>query len=342
MNQKFLLRIIILLNIFFVAFFFINCNAVLPAQQRISMGTVCSINLYSSGSQELYDKMFQRLEQIDNLFSVNYSDSAVSKINRAAGNAPVQVPAEVILVLENALQVAKETQGAFDPTIGALVKLWGIGTEKQKVPSLSEISAALELVDYRLVQIDYEASTVFLPLSGMSIDLGGIAKGYAADQLVQIAKDSGIESALFDLGGNIYAYGHKEEGSLWRVGIKNPLQPYGSPLAVLSLSNSTVVTSGTYERFFEVDGIRYHHILNPKTGFPVQGDILSVTILGSNSMLADAFSTAVFVLGSDVGTEFLKVQNCEGIIVLSDKTVFVTDGAREKTEIQLSDFKIQP
>lgn len=304
--------------------FLLSCAKVLPAQTQLHLGTVCSINLYEDGTQQLYRQMFEELSRIENIFSVNLPDSDISRINNAAGIESVKVSPELVLVLEQACKIAQESGGAFDPTIGPLVELWNIGGENPRVPSHKEIEELLPLVNFNLVKIDATKKTVFLSQKGMSLDLGGIAKGFAADCLVKIAKEHGVKSALFDLGGNVYAYGTKADGTLWRVGIKNPLDPAKNPVLRLDVKDKTVVTSGMYERFFEQDGNRYHHILNAKTGFPARNNLLSVTIVAENSMIADALSTAAFILGTEQGLEIIAYNNAQGVFILDDKSILAT------------------
>lgn len=313
----------------------------MPPQSQLHLGTVCSINLYDDGTVELYSQMFQRLKEIEQVFSVNLAASNLSQVNQAAGIAPVAVPEEVILVLQKALDIAEATGGAFDPTIGPLVKLWGIGSDNSQVPSQEAIHKAMALVDYRLVEIDPQLGTVYLPKQGMALDLGGIAKGYAADQLVVMAQEAGVERAIIDLGGNIYAYGTKADGSTWRVGVKDPASPAGTPALALAVKNRSVVTSGMYERFFEQEGIRYHHILNPATSFPVWNDIQSVTIVSESSLLADALSTSVFVLGREKGLQLLESQDAEGVIIGEDNLVYPTSGIAEQLSIVTNSYRLQ-
>lgn len=313
----------------------------MPPQTQLHLGTVCSINLYDDGTVELYSRMFQRLKEIEQVFSVNLAASDLSQVNQAAGIASVAVPDEMILVLQEALDIAEETGGAFDPTIGPLVKLWGIGSDNSQVPSQEAIHKAMALVDYRLVEIDPQLGTVYLPKQGMALDLGGIAKGYAADQLVVMAQEAGVERAIIDLGGNIYAYGTKADGSTWRVGVKDPASPAGNPALALAVKNRSVVTSGMYERFFEQEGIRYHHILNPATGFPVWNDIQSVTIVSESSLLADALSTSVFVLGREKGLRLLESQDAEGVIIGEDDLVYTTSGIADQLSIVTNSYQLQ-
>lgn len=313
----------------------------MPPQSQLHLGTVCSINLYDDGTVDLYSQMFRRLKEIEQVFSVNLATSNLSQVNQAAGIAPVAVPDEMILVLQKALDIAEATGGAFDPTIGPLVKLWGIGSDNSQVPSQEAIHKAMALVGYRLVEIDPQLGTVYLPKQGMALDLGGIAKGYAADQLVVMAQEAGVERAIIDLGGNIYAYGTKADGSTWRVGVKDPASPAGTPALALAVKNRSVVTSGMYERFFEQEGIRYHHILNPATGFPVWNDIQSVTIVSESSLLADALSTSVFVLGREKGLQLLESQDAEGVIIGEDNLVYPTSGIADQLSIVTNSYQLQ-
>ena len=321
--------------------FFWGCKKeAMPPQSQLHLGTVCTINLFDQGSTELYGQMFQKLKGIEQAFSVNLSDSAVSQINQSAGIAPVVVPQEVIYVLQEALRIAERTGGAFDPTIGPLVDLWDIGGDNSQVPSQEAIDHARSLVDWRLVEIDSQRGTVYLPKQGMALDLGGIAKGYAADELVAIAQEAGIQQALFDLGGNIYAFGTKADGTPWRVGVKDPAQPGGSPALALAVQDRSVVTSGMYERFFEQEGIRYHHILNPATGYPVWNDIQSVTIVSKSSLLADALSTSVFVLGREKGLALLESEDAEGVIIGEDNLVYPTSGIADQLSVMTSSYQL--
>ncbi len=312
----------------------------LPPQSQLHLGTVCTINLFDQGSTELYTRMFRRLKEIEQVFSNRLAASNISQVNRAAGIAAVVVPEELVLVLQEALRIAERTGGAFDPTVGPLVSLWDIGGDNSRVPSPEEIEHARSLVDWRLVEIDAEAGTVYLPRQGMALDLGGIAKGYAADQLAAMAQESGLERALLDLGGNIYAFGTKADGSSWRVGVKDPANPAGSPALALSVWNRSVVTSGMYERFFEQDGIRYHHILNPATGYPVRNDIQSVTIVSASSMLADALSTSVFILGRERGLRLLESEAAEGVIIGEDQGVYATSSLADQVSVVVSRYQL--
>lgn len=288
---------------------FFSCSQVTEPRTEMVMGTVCTVNAYSDGTAKLYDALFDRLHKIEDDFSVNISTSQVSAVNEAAGLRAVPVSSDVLYVVRTALKYAELTGGAFDPTVGPLVKIWGINTDHARVPSQQEISAALALINWRdvvLTENDDGSGTVMLRRPGMSLDLGGIVKGYSADELTAILKARNVKRAIIDLGGNIYVFGTKKDGSLWKVGVKNPSAPEGNPALVLSLANSTVVTSGVYERFFIQNGVRYHHILDTKTGSPARTGLLSSTIVCESSIAADALSTSVFVLGEEKGMALLQ------------------------------------
>ena len=303
-------------------------------QSEFVLGTVCSINLYEDGSAELYGKLFARLRELNDIFN-NYSDSSeISRVNREAAAASVPVSQDFFIVIKTALDFARLTDGAFDPTVGPLVKLWGFG-KTPRVPSQEEIEAAQKLVGWQCVILegftDQEAAngndsqnqnaggepkgftgqnpaagpTVRFTKSGVRLDLGAIAKGYAADCLVDMLRERGVKRASLSLGGNVYVYGKKSGGSLWSVAIRDPSKP-GQNAFMLKTRDATVVTSGAYERFFEQDGKTYGHILDPATGFPAKSGLESVTIVSRNSMVADALSTSLFVLGMEKIPEIKK------------------------------------
>ncbi len=306
----------------------------LPPQSELVLGTVCTVNLYGKGNRAVYNEIFTRLREIENRMSINTDGTELDAVNAAAGIAPVQVSADVFYVAAHGLRYAELSRGAFDPTIGAVVKLWGINTDAARVPSQAELDEALKLVDYRKAALNEADSTIFLEKAGMLIDLGGIAKGYAADEAARIIAEHEVPAALIDLGGNIMVYGKKRGGNPWRVSVQDPLaSDRGAALGVLEFeSTATVVTSGVYERFFKADdGKSYHHILSAKDAYPVENGLLSVTITAPSSLDADALSTAVFALGYEQGKNLVNsLMSVEGLFVFADKTVRGTDGIMKR------------
>ncbi|MDR3130346.1 MAG: FAD:protein FMN transferase [Treponema sp.] len=301
-----------------------GCRKGPPSQSEFVLGTVCSVSLYEQGRAEAYREIFGRFREIESRMSVTLPGTELERINANAGGAPVAVHPDVFEVIEAALRYAELSGGAFDPTVGPLVSLWGIGGDNARLPSQEEIEGLLPLVNWRDVELDREGLTVFLKRPGMALDLGAIAKGYAADEAAKILLKHRIKRAIIDLGGNILVYGEKRDRGAWRVGIQNPLDSRGAYIGIMEVRDQTVVTSGVYERFFESGGARYHHILSPADGYPVRNGLLSVSIVTGRSVDADALSTAVFVLGYERGK--VLVESLEGagaVFIFEDKSIRV-------------------
>jgi thiamine biosynthesis lipoprotein len=342
-------RLCIVISVFlliFTSFVFISCaekTVKKSTQTKSTIGTVCTITLYEKNPVPLFDEIFVALDLLEQHVSVNIATSDISKINEAAGtDNAISVNEDTFYILKAAIKYAQLTDGAFDPSIGPLVALWGIGTEAAHIPTKAQIEEAVKLVDYSKIEMDSQNKSVYLPVKGMRLDLGGIAKGYAADMIVQILKEHGSTKAIIDLGGNIYAYGSKTPQTAWKVGIKNPYDSTGDPVVAIDLINKTVVTSGVYERFFIKDGIRYHHLLDRKTGYPVRNGLMSATIITNSSMTADALSTAVFVLGAQKGIAFLEsLDEVEGFCIDENKKITTTSGIKTKLVVIDSSFSVR-
>ena len=324
------------------------------------LGTLCQVNLYESGNNQLYSRIFSRVREVNRTmtaFDGDFQDlvgsegsydpdsrtaaayrraadtltSGVVSINRQAGIEPVKVRADLIDLLEKALYYAELSGGSFDPTVGPLVKLWGIGTDSQRIPTDDEIAAALALVDWRNLIINREEGTVFLRHEGMVLDLGAIAKGYAADEAVRIAREGKAKRAIFDFGGNIAVLGWRgkngKEMLPWRIGVQNPRSGRGEYIGIVPVHDASVVTSGVYERYFESNGKRYHHLLSTTDGYPAENGLLSVTIVTESSTDADALSTAVFTLGFEQGKALIdSIDGAEAIFIFDDDSVQITKG----------------
>jgi thiamine biosynthesis lipoprotein len=320
---------------------FTGCGKAPPAQSEFVLGTIAVVNLYEGGNARLYQEIFSRIREIEGSMSPTIADSEVSRINQNAGERPVAVGRDLRAVLPAALRYAAVSGGAFDPTVGPLVKLWGIGTENARLPAEGEIRRALDLVNWRDVVFDEPAGTVFLKKAGMGLDLGAIAKGYAADEAAAIIKKAGISGAIIDLGGNIYALGTKAGGAPWRIAIQDPRDERGAYVGVLEVKQKAVVTSGVYERFLETAGRRYHHILSTTDGYPVDTGLLSVTVIADTSIDADALSTTLFVLGYEEGRALVESQkNIEALFVFEDQSVRGTPGALEEFTLTNNRYRI--
>ncbi len=255
--------------------------------------TVIQITIYDSNDSDLIAQCFSYCEDFENLISRTKEGSDIYRINHASG-MPVEVSDTTIELLEAGIYYGELTDGAFDITIAPLSQLWDF-KNNTRVPEANDIKTALSHVNYKNILID--DNTVTLKDPEASIDLGGIAKGYMADCLKKYLEKEGIKSALINLGGNILTIGAKPDGSAFQIGIQRPFDKKNATITSASAIDSSVVTSGSYERYFEMDGKIYHHILDTNTGYPCQNDLLGVTILSQDSMAGDALSTACFALG---------------------------------------------
>jgi len=300
------------------------------------MYTIVSITI-SSDSEEKAEKAiemaFNELDRLAKLLNFYSEDSEVSAINRNAGNRPVNVSQETLEIIDKALYVSENTEGGFDITVGPLVRLWDF--QKKIIPDGATVKEKLKLVGYKNIIIDKKASTVFLKTKGIQVDLGGIIKGYAADKAVGVLKQQGIRAGIVAVAGDIKTFGIRPDGGLWKVGIQNPRQQTDKDeiMATVGLSDTAISTSGDYQKFFIKDGRIYHHLLNPKTGYP-DNECRSVTIIAKDAAFADAFATGIFILGTQKGMDTLNRLGLDGIIVDKDGKIHVTQNLRSKVEFK--------
>ncbi|MEW6081460.1 MAG: FAD:protein FMN transferase [Bacillota bacterium] len=287
------------------------------------MDTLVRIEVHGPRAETAARAALDEMRRVESLMSAYVETSDVSRINSQAGVAPVTISPETSFVLQEALRISEASWGAFDVTVGPLVGLWDIAGENPRVPSPEEIEDALEKVNYQRLQV--KEGRAFLEAPGMRVDLGAIAKGYAVDRAAQILLDHGVTSAILDAGGNVYVVGSRSDGSPWRVGIRHPRRE-GEALAVLEASDTGVVTSGDYQRYFESDGVRYHHIFDPRTGYPAR-ESASATVVSPSSVEADALSTALFVLGPVEGMNLIEsLEGVEGLVVDAAGEITVSTG----------------
>lgn len=308
-------------------------------ESRISMDTIVTISVVSKSEDKALiaiNKVMGEMEKLSTFVDF-YSDvSELSAINRNAGKKPVNVSPETIDLVKEAKSVAKLTGGAFDPTIGVISKLWDFNNMIR--PDQKDINERLKLVSYNNIIINEEKSTVFLKKTGMLMDLGGIAKGYAADMAVEILSSSGIKSALVSVAGDIRAYGLKPDGNPWMIGIRDP-RPVSATeniMAALPLKDLAISTSGDYQRFFETEGTRYHHLLAPQTGMPASG-CQSVSVIADRAVMSDALSTAVFIMGPEKGLAFLDKIGYQALIIDFYGQLHISEGLRDNIEIKRPD-----
>lgn len=296
------------------------------SREFLGLGTINSIQIYGCFENHLLDEAVRRVSEIDDEMSAYNPESEIALLNREAGQNLVAVSEGTFFLLKLAKKIGKLSGGAFDITIRPLVELWGINRKPGFIPKQPEIDKARKLVNNTDLILDEAKYTAYLNKPGQAVDLGGIAKGYAADEVKHLLVEGGVKSALINLGGNIVTIGSRPGGGPWRIGVQNPASVRGEYLGTLAVTDKTVVTSGSNEQFFVKDGSRYHHILDPRTGRPAQSGLLSVTVVGVSSEAADALTTAVLVLGIEKGMALLKAQSVEAVFATEDGNIYLTEG----------------
>lgn len=304
------------------------------SDEQFLLGTYVRIRVYDEGKESALKPAFDRVKELGDKITINQKGSEIDEVNEQAGIKPVKVSDDVYTLVKRAYEYSQDSQGGFDMAIGAITQLWRIGFDDARKPSQEEIDQALKLVDYHKIELNDKEKTVYLKEKGMIIDLGAIAKGYITDEVVKVLKKQGVTTAIVDLGGNVYVLGHSPRGENqdWTVGIQDPNMARGSVLGSIKERNKTLVTSGIYERYLEVDGKKYHHLFDPKTGYPFDNDIASVTIITDKSIDGDGLSTAVFSMGVKKGLEYVESElnnGTEAIFVTKDDKVYVTDPIKD-------------
>ncbi len=295
-----------------------------------AMNTYISLAVYDQNGGAVLDEAERQIHEWEEHVSVTNKDSDVYRINHSGGKR-VQVHADTAEVLRLALAAAGQTDGALEPTLYPVLKAWGFTTDSKQVPGEAEIQRLLKQADYRQVVLDKD--TVQLP-EGMEIDLGAVGKGYASQKTAELMKKRHITAALLNFGGNIQVIGRRPDGNPWRIGIRHPEAE--EDFAVLELEDEAAVTSGGYQNFFlGEDGTVYHHILDPKTGYPARNGILSATIIGKDGGRCDSLSTAVYVMGADKAAAFWREhRDFEMVLFTADHTVYWTEGLEGRFQLR--------
>ena len=333
-----------------------------------AMDTFMTMTAYGPGAEAALEQGEAEIRRLDSLFSTGKPDSELGRLNQwsqeleaGAGDAAMTerpgeaedaaesedaglsgqfvLSEEAVALLERAMELSRETEGAFDPAVYPLMRLWGFagkeGEERTPAkPEDEEIQALLPLCRPENVVLRPENHALEVTVPGTMLDLGGAVKGYASARLMELFREQGVSSALVNLGGNVQVLGTKPDGSLWRIGIEDPERE--GNIAALSLTDTAAVTSGGYERGFEEDGRRYHHLLDPETGYPAEGGLLSVTVLTPDGALADMLSTALFVMGRERAEAFIGRRAAdwqfEAVLVTEDRELLATEGLRDRLE----------
>ena len=257
------------------------------------------------------------IQRIENLISSWDPNSQTSKINQNAGKKPVQVEQELFQLIQRALRISKLTDGAFDISYASMDFIWQFDGSMSSMPTASQIESSVAKVGFENIVLNKEKNTVFLKKKGMKIGFGAIGKGYAADRAKALLKSQGVEAGIINASGDMNTWGVQPDGSSWKVAITNPMDKNKS-FGVLPISNKAVVTSGDYEKFVQFNGVRYSHIINPKTGYPATG-IISVTVFAPQAEIADALATSIFVMGVDVGLNRINQLPQIECVIVDDK-----------------------
>ncbi|MCR4908313.1 MAG: FAD:protein FMN transferase [Lachnospiraceae bacterium] len=288
----------------FIAVLLMGCGKTQPISKTFfALDTFCTITVYDSADESILSDGEKLVKSCEKMLSATVSGSDVERINHAGGKS-VRVSGETARVIEKALEYSRLTDGAFDITIYPVLSLWDFRSGDTKVPEDAALKEALRHVDYKNVFVS--GNTVTLADPGAGIELGGIAKGYICDVLSDFLRERGVRSAIINLGGNVAAIGKRPDGEAFRVGVKKPFGDGNETVTVLPCSDESVVSSGIDERYFIADGVLYHHILDPATGYPAVSELNAVSVMAERSVDADALSTCLFLLGKDEGEELLK------------------------------------
>lgn len=304
----------------------------------VLMGSPILLKLFEH-NETLASQVFRLIKQYEDLLTVNRAQSQVMSINHAAGQHPVAVSRPVFELIKCAKAASLFPGSAFNLAIGPLVKRWKIGFKGDSVPPPQEIAALLPRTDPQQVLLDEAAASVFLTQAGMEIDLGAIAKGYIADRVRDFLNKQGVEQGLINLGGNVQTLGSPQGG--WSIGLKKPFSGADEMLGVIEVANKSVVTSGVYERYFELDGKRYHHILDPRTGYPLENELESVTIVSADSIDGDIWTTLIFGMGVEKGINVLKDRpDIEAIFVTKRREIILSSATLFRFTPLESDYRL--
>ena len=308
--------------------------------QNFLLDTLVTITIYDRDDRSVIEEAFDEISRLENILSAAVPGSDPDRLAQHAGGDYIEVSEYTAFLLTESARYTRASEGAFDCTVGPLVSLWGIKDSKGHYPSPEELAEALPLIDNGGVLIK-DHNMVMLKNAGMKVDFGAVAKGYIADRVKDLLVDRGIGSAVIDLGGNIVLIGSKPDGTPFRIGARDPAKGAADYFGVFEVSDISLVSSGSYERFFVYEGKAYHHILDVHTGFPADNDLLQVTILSGLSVAGDGFSTTAFLLGLDRGLRLINdTEGIEGVFVTKDKKVYVSDGIGDIFTIVSADYTL--
>lgn len=297
------------------------------SQDIFAMDTYMTITAYGEEADTAVAKSIEEIQRLETLLSVTDESSEIYAIN---ANGEGMLSEDCIYLLERSLELYQDTKGAFNAAICPVMKEWGFLDDDFSVPGKEKLQEKLQLADVSKIAYNQGSRYIKFKKEGMAIDFGGIAKGYASTKIAEIYTDLGIKSGLINLGGNVQVVGRKTDGTKWNIAIQSPTdeQEY---IGILAAEDCAVVTSGGYERYFEQDGVIYHHIIDPLTGYPAENGLVSVSVVSSDGTLADGLSTALFVMGKENAIQYWQKNSSvfDAILLMDDGTIYVTEGIAE-------------
>jgi len=302
---------------------------------NFAMGTYVQQTVYGKNGEAAAKAAAKKIGDLEDLISWRIDGSDISKLNEAAGSDWTKLDAKTIALLQKSLEVAQKSNGAFDPTILPVSSLWDFGGENQHLPAKEEINKYIKYVDYHNLRVNATDSSASLKLHYMAVDLGGIGKGAACDEAMAAYKQAGADCGIVAVGGSVGVFGTKADRSAWHIAVRDPVssEEKSASMGSIDLTSGFVSTSGPYEKNFTKNGVLYHHLLNPSTGYPENNGLISVTVVCDNGALSDALSTACFVLGREKGMALLKAYGANGIFIDNTNKVYVTENLKNNFKI---------
>lgn len=301
------------------------------SEDIFAMDTFMTITAYGDGNEAAVKESVSEIERLDALLSISSETGDIKALNQSKG-ASVEISEETANLIKRAIDIGEKTDGNFNCTVLPLMELWGFTTQVYQVPTENEISEVLAKINPDNIKMEENKAVL---ADGVSLDLGGIAKGYASSRIMEVFQENGVVSGMVSLGGNVHTIGTKPDGKPWRIAIQDPFN-LEEVTAVVEVDDKAVITSGGYQRFFEQDGKTYHHIIDPATGYPAQSGLASCTIIAKDGTLADGLSTALFVMGVEKASEFWKTHtyDFDAVFITENNEVYITEGIADDFAMQ--------
>lgn len=311
-----------------------NDNLGYISDSEFLLDTIVTIKLYGYEDTAIFEEVFNYIRNLEKLLSVHIEGSDMWHLKQNAGKQWTEVSKYTIEIIQHSIEISLVSEGFFDITAGPLINLWDIDPPYGHYPSERERENALALINYKDIEIDKDHNRIYLEREGMEANLGAIAKGYIADKVKQHLIEKGIDRGIINLGGNVLLIGNRSNGKDFKIGVQDPDSLRGEYLGLVSASDKSIVSSGTYERYFIYENKKYHHILNPFTGFPQENGLKGVSIISNDSTNGDAFSTTIFLLGIEKGMTLVESrEDLEAIFVTDDNKLYLSSGLKERFEL---------